>query len=554
MMYPPLNAGKLIEHLCNDADIGSFVYNEHFQIIEWGRFLTELTGTPREECIGRNINEVLQLRGAPDKAFLFQKALDGASYILRSVQLICNSSRVGILNFDLHLFPMEGANQLITTVLVIATLSEPSRKKIKQSVVRATLTNIDDFLTYAPIPIFIVDEQLNLSLANKAFYAFVRQEPEGTSNLRDFVPPRILDHLQKYIQHVILTGKPLSLLDEYQLHRGSRLLFNIIFPVRGNDGKINAIGGYLIDMTRQAKQQKQNERLLEETLQLNEKLHEQNQELQQKKEALDQANIGLKDQKEELERVVAELSDRNYELDQIMYKTSHDLRAPLTSILGLLQLVKQEKDSSKIPEYHQYIENRVSKLDDFVKTMLTYAKSSRTEINLATIDWQKLVDESLEQVQYLDHYKDISIDININTGQYPFQSDPMRINIILNNLLGNAIKYADMRKEKPCVKVQINTSARGASIEVEDNGIGIPRLYIDKVCDMFFRATDRSEGSGLGLYIVKQTIDRLQGTLTIESQEREGTTIAAILPHLVKQPALQSRHMQPNSKSSKKKI
>lgn len=339
-------------------------------------------------------------------------------------------------------------------------------------------------------------------------------------------PAHLLKAFQHHILSVIHAQKPLIFSEEFRLNKDARHLYNIIFPVKNILGEVDAAGGYLIDLTPQAKQRQQNEQLLEETLRLNQVLFVQNQELQKKQAALDEANEALQEQKVELERLVNELSDRNYELDQIMYKTSHDLRAPLSSILGLLQLAKQEADATKLPEYHQYMENRVNKLDNFVKTMLTCTKTSRTDVALEPIDWQQSVRDSLEQVQYLEHYSKIRIEVNTNADLYSFMSDPMRVNIILNNLIGNAVKYADLRKEEPSVNVRINNSEKGASIEVEDNGIGIPQGYVDKVCDMFFRATDRSEGSGLGLYIVKQTVERLKGRIMIESQERIGTSMS----------------------------
>jgi signal transduction histidine kinase len=187
-----------------------------------------------------------------------------------------------------------------------------------------------------------------------------------------------------------------------------------------------------------------------------------------------------------------------------------------------------------------------------VKAMLTYAKSSRTEVQLARINWKSLVQDSLEHIQYLEHYPNMDIQTQYNTGEWPFQSDTMRITIILNNLIGNAIKYADVRKETPMVRVAISTDQKGASLLVEDNGIGISQLYIDKVFDMFFRATDRSEGSGLGLYIVKQTVELLQGTISIESKEREGTRIQLFLPHLTKNMRL--KHLRPKRKNDKEDV
>lgn len=555
MMHSLYENNKLLHHLHKDESIGVCIYEGDYKIAVWSDILEQYTGIAAKDSLGKKVQDIFLLEDATDSseaADLFTKALEN-SFVLRSVKLN-RQDREGAqkATYDLHLYPLEEPDHSVNAVLVLVTIAATEKKQKKQSLVRTTLTSIDDFLKYAPIPIFIVDAALNLKLTNQAFFAFTNCTPEKAKNLRDFVAPHILEHLQVHISTVIRTGQPLSFSGKFDLERGPRILYNILFPIRNRFGEIDAIGGYLIDVTRQVRQEKKNEQLLEETQRLNQTLFEQNDKLQQKQTALDQANIALQAQTGELERLVTELSDRNYELDQIMYKTSHDIRAPLTSILGLLQLAKQEHDIAKLHEYHHYIENRVSKLDDFVKTMLTYAKSSRIDISLASIDWQQLVQESMDQVHYLEHYSQINIKTTINAELYDFKSDPMRINIILNNLIANAIKYADLRKPVPSVEIRINNSAKGASIEVQDNGIGITQMYIDKVFDMFFRATDRSEGSGLGLYIVKQTVERLQGQIQIESKEREGTQVTVFLPHLTRQQQLKT--VKPNSKPNKKKI
>ncbi|MBW3545162.1 MAG: PAS domain-containing protein, partial [Bacteroidetes bacterium] len=470
MMHSFYDNNRLLYHLHNDESIGVCIYEKDFKIVVWSDILEKYTGITIENSLGNKVQDILKLKDTgekPKREDTFNKSLQ-QSFILRSVEFNHkNTDTARKHTYDLHFFPLEEEDKSTNAVLMLVTVAADDKKKKKQSLVRTTLTSIDDFLKYAPIPIFIVDEALNLKLANKAFYVFTNCAPEQSKNLRDFVASHILEHLQVHISTVIETGQALSFSRKFELQRGPRVLYNILFPIRNRFGEVDAIGGYLIDVTRQVQQEKQNEQLLEETQRLNQTLFDQNNELQQKKTALDEANIALQAQKGELERLVTELSDRNYELDQIMYKTSQDIRAPLTSILGLLQLAKQEQDITKLHEYHHFIENRVNKLDDFVKTMLTYAKSSRIDISLASIDWQQLVQESMDQVHYLRNYGQINITTTINAELYEFKSDPMRINIILNNLIANAIKYADMRKPTPSVEIRINNSAKGASIEVQ---------------------------------------------------------------------------------------
>ncbi|WP_224995462.1 PAS domain-containing sensor histidine kinase [Cesiribacter sp. SM1] len=552
MDYSTLDGNKLIQHLSVGTGFGMFIFNKDFIISEWNRYMEECTSILQRDIRGRAISEVFSLNKQEGTEY-YRKALAGESFRLEDMLLSPRKAELEPKKLDLHFFPLEG-EKAIEQVMVFGFCTDYAGGKKPRNLMQATLKTINDFLRFAPIPVFIVDTELNIKLANKAFNKLLNvKSGTGTiSTLKDFVPSDLYEHFRLHVERVINGGQPLLLTEEYKLPTGRRYFYTIFFPVENSYGATNSIGGYIIDLTKEVEQQEQNKILLSETLRLNEMLHMQNQALQQSKTELDSTNKALQEQKQDLQQLVEELSDRNYELDQIMYKTSHDLRSPLTSILGLLMLARQETDVAKIQEYHTYIENRVHKLDDFVKAMLSYAKSSRTEITLGSIEWDQLLDDALEHVHYLEHFSRINKQVNINTELYSFQSDRVRVSMILNNLIGNAIKYADLRKPEPYVHVTIHNTAKGASIEVEDNGIGISQEYIDRVWDMFFRATDRSEGSGLGLYIVKQTVERLKGKIHIESQEGKGTSVVVFLPHLTRQQRLKT--IRPNKHTRKKDI
>jgi signal transduction histidine kinase len=119
--------------------------------------------------------------------------------------------------------------------------------------------------------------------------------------------------------------------------------------------------------------------------------------------------------------------------------------------------------------------------------------------------------------------------INVNqTGT--FYSDRWRLKVILNNIISNSIRYRNGRD--PVINVNVEITDRKAFVEIEDNGRGIPNEHLNKVCQMFYRATDDGAGSGLGLYIVKETIDKLQGSIKIESEVGKGTTVRLMIPEL----------------------
>jgi signal transduction histidine kinase len=129
----------------------------------------------------------------------------------------------------------------------------------------------------------------------------------------------------------------------------------------------------------------------------------------------------------------------------------------------------------------------------------------------------------------MDNVDKIKKSIKI-TGNEIFYSDSFRLKIILNNLYSNAIKYADMSKGKPFIKTEISVNDKGAIISVKDNGEGVDLKLKPKLFDMFFRASLKGTGSGLGLYIVKESVEKLGGNIRVESKRFEGTEFIIELP------------------------
>ncbi len=256
-----------------------------------------------------------------------------------------------------------------------------------------------------------------------------------------------------------------------------------------------------------------------------------------KNQELDKANEILTAQKDEMTKLVKELSDRNFELDQFVYKISHDIRSPFTSILGLVNLMKVENDPQRLHESVKHIEKSVLRLDSFVKSMLNFARISREELNPEEIFFYILIDECLNDFRYLENFDKIAVDIHIEDCESKFYSDLLRVNSIFRNIISNAIKYRNPYAKQSFLSIDIQVTPEYANITFSDNGIGIKEEYLNKVFGMFVRGTERSDGSGLGLYIVKQSVERMNGTIQIQSKYGEGTVINIVLPNLIKQVA-----------------
>ena len=265
----------------------------------------------------------------------------------------------------------------------------------------------------------------------------------------------------------------------------------------------------------------------------NEELATQDEEIRQNNEQLAQTNEQLVAERERFLLSQAELEDRNLELDQILYRTSHDIRSPMTSVLGLLNLMKEEKNEVKMNEYIAFAERRILDLDRFTQTMLDYGKGERRELIREKIDFQEIIKNVWLALQYLPKYEQLNKKLNIIQYAPHFYSDSLKMSIVFSNILSNAIKYQYPNREDSFVGIEINQYQDYAQIVIEDNGIGMATEYVGKVFEMFFRGTTNNEGSGLGMYIVKQTIERLQGEISFKSVLGKGSKIEIKLKNLL---------------------
>lgn len=230
-------------------------------------------------------------------------------------------------------------------------------------------------------------------------------------------------------------------------------------------------------------------------------------------------------------RKIAEdlLKTRNNELNNFVYKVSHDLRAPLTSIQGLIKLMEMESDPTVQEEYVQMMESRIERLDDFIRNVLSHSKNLNADVIIEEVDLEKIISEHVSQLTYNKNYKNVTCTVFVKGKK--LYSDAQRMHEILRNIITNAFQYSRETRVEPFVKIDARITPRTCNIIIEDNGTGIRKKYQSKIFDMFYRANEKVEGSGLGLYIVKQTIEKLGGSISLESQVHVGTKIIIDIPN-----------------------
>jgi signal transduction histidine kinase len=231
-------------------------------------------------------------------------------------------------------------------------------------------------------------------------------------------------------------------------------------------------------------------------------------------------------------KVEDELKIRNAELDNFVYKVSHDLRAPLSSILGLVNLAKVPGNPDDLSEYIDLIGTKVEHLDHFISDVLSHSKNLKMEVSLAKVDLAHVIDRTFSDLNYLKGAKEMIRHIKVDGVD--FYSDPWRISEIFRNLISNAIKYRQVNGSRiPEVWVKVHVDNLRADISFADNGIGISNDNLNRVFEMFFRATEQSDGSGIGLYIVKNAVEKLGGQISLSSKQGEGTRFNIVLPNRI---------------------
>ena len=230
----------------------------------------------------------------------------------------------------------------------------------------------------------------------------------------------------------------------------------------------------------------------------------------------------------------AELMKTNFELDSFVYRASHDLKAPLRSVMGLVNLLQLDKSTKNQEECISRIEASIFRLDEFIKELTNYSRNARLDVSRQIVDIEEVVFQILDNLKYLDPQNKISVDIHIGNKSVLY-SDRHRLQVILQNLLSNAIKYQNPKNDQPHIKIKGEIFEDYASIDITDNGIGIGKEFHDGVFKMFYRATELSEGSGLGLYIAKQSIEKLGGDISFKSSKDEGTVFNLKFKNLLKE-------------------
>jgi signal transduction histidine kinase len=219
------------------------------------------------------------------------------------------------------------------------------------------------------------------------------------------------------------------------------------------------------------------------------------------------------------------------ESESFFYLAAHDLRAPLMSVKGLLNLIKIDPEKKNLDQYFNLLERSVDKMNQSITEIITRGMGNKIKISPQEVNLRTIAEDAVQALRFIDGEK-IRIELFIEQN-LEFISDYRVLFGIFNNIISNAIRYRDPDKSS-FLKISTISNSENIEIVFEDNGIGMDDETIKKAFDKFFLASPDQGGTGLGLYMVKNAVEKLDGNIQVESKIGEGTTFTIQIPTLIR--------------------
>lgn len=373
--------------------------------------------------------------------------------------------------------------------------------------------------------VFIIDKEGQLEWVNPGFTrltGYTLDEIRAMQHGKNFLTLSSNSEIGQLIDEVVKNNTSIQYESRLPSKHGETIwVISTLTPILDESGQLRKI--VIIDSNISDRKEAE-----EEVRKINEKLE---QLVEERTAELAEANHQLQLENVEHIKTAEQLKATNQELDSFVYRASHDLKGPLASLLGLVSIAKAElTDNEVATRYLDLMERRGERLDTILVDLIEATQVKQAKVELATIQPSELLHEVLEHIKYKSGMSEVDFRVQVDE-ELEIVTDRKLLRAILNNYIENAAKYRDPQKEKAISETKISLKDGQIHISVKDNGVGIPESAQNSVFDMFFRGTNTVSGSGLGLYIVKQAVDKLGGTVGMDSTEGKGTTFFAVLPN-----------------------
>jgi ligand-binding sensor domain-containing protein/signal transduction histidine kinase len=229
----------------------------------------------------------------------------------------------------------------------------------------------------------------------------------------------------------------------------------------------------------------------------------------------------------ELKDTIRKLLETDEGLNTFLYRSSHDLRGPIASLLGLVHLLLRENRDNSIVEYLRMMDKTCGRMLQFLKRLNDVSIVFKSDVKYRLIDVNELIVYARQHLHDREMLHTVKFEVH-NQILQPILTDPNIVLNILISLLENSVNFS--KPVDPYVKLSLEMENNHFILVVADNGIGILDDLKDRIFDLFFRGSEISTGNGLGLYLVKKSVDLMKGMISVQSEFDVGTTIKISIP------------------------
>jgi hypothetical protein len=220
-------------------------------------------------------------------------------------------------------------------------------------------------------------------------------------------------------------------------------------------------------------------------------------------------------------------------IEQFIYSCSHTMRGPLKSISGLVYLLKNAENSKEVDRGYclHSIEQTVEKLESVLNGLEQFLTTLSMDITSQSIDATEFIEDIISEFQDTISENNISIEVGVKQSVRLY-TDRARFRAILSHLISNAIVFQDSGKEAKQITISVKIDLTNCTVKVKDNGIGIPADIKSNIFQLFYRGSDKSRGAGVGLYVAKEMLNKMGGTISLRSKPRVGSSFTFTIPNL----------------------
>jgi PAS domain S-box-containing protein len=488
------------------------------RIIETNPALEKITGYSRDELLAMNMED---LYAHPEERQAFMQKLASAKRTVTRELRWKRKDGGRIVVLDTVIAVRDSSGQILHFDAIIEDITEHRRA---EEALRESEERYRTLVENATDAIYMVDAHENILSVNQTTARFLGKRPEKLigKKVSDIFPPEIAARFTEEFRLTFRTGQSIMACDRLDAGWTELWVSTSLNPIRNSSGEVVAIMGVTRDIT----EQKRLERELQET---NEQLDAQNEELQVQSEE-------LMAQQQELMESTQEAARANQLKSEFLANMSHELRTPLNAIIGFSQLLRDETPGKLNQEQKQCLDDVLESsqhLLNLINEVLDLSKieSGRAELKLENVDLKELITPLTRVMRPILGQKKQELEVEIEAGLPQIRVDKTKMGQVLRNLLANSSKFTPEGG-----KLWI-TAARADDwlhLSVIDNGAGIKKEDLERIfepfCQLDYTPGNGKGGTGLGLAVVKEIVERHGGQIRVESEYGRGSRFTISLP------------------------